>query len=123
VREQLAPRQLVVERRDDHHRRGARGLGVHAQLDGLARRQRAGARDDRNAACCRLDRGLDQLAALAMAQRGELARAPAWHEPTDAGADQAVDDVGESVGVDRAAVVDEGCDERGQHSVEGLRHG
>ena len=61
VGEQLAPRERVVERRDDHHRGGPGPLGVHAQLDGLARGQRAGAGDDRDAAGGRLDGDLDEL--------------------------------------------------------------
>ena len=69
------------------------------------------------------DRRLDQLAPLRVAQRRELARAAAGHEPGDPGPDEAVDDRGERLGVDRVAVVGERGDERGQHAVEGLRHG
>jgi hypothetical protein len=53
---------------------------------------------------------------------GELAGAAAGHEPGDARADEAVDDRGQRLGVDRAAVLAEGCDQGGQYSVEGLRH-
>ena len=118
VREQLGPRERVVERRDDHHRGGAGPLGVHAQLDGLARRERAGAGDDGDAAAGRFDGDLDELAALGVRERGELAGAPARDQPADAGADQAVDDRGERLRVDRVAVVGERRDEGGQDSVE-----
>ena len=118
VREQLGPRERVVERRDDHHRRGAGPLGVHAQLDGLARRERARAGDDGDAAAGRVDGDFDEPAALGVRERGELAGAPARDQPADAGADQAVDDRGERLRVDRVAVVGERRDEGGQDSVE-----
>jgi hypothetical protein len=120
---QLAPRERVVERRHDHHRGRTGRFRVHAQLDGLARGQRAGAGDDGDAAGGRLHRGLTSSRRSRWLRRGELAGAPAGHEPGGAGADQAVDDLGERAVVDRCAVLGERCDERGQHSVKGLRHG
>ena len=50
VGQQLAPAERLVERRDDHDGGGAGALGVDAELDRLARGQRAGAGDDRHAA-------------------------------------------------------------------------
>ena len=97
VGEQLAAAERVVERRHDHHRSGAAALGVDAELDGLARGERAGAGDDRDAPAGGLDRGLDELPPLGVRERRELAGAAAGHEAADAGGDQAIDDRGERV--------------------------
>jgi hypothetical protein len=83
VREQLGPRERVVERRDDHDRGGAGLFGVHAQLDGLARRERARPGDDGDAAGGRFDGDFDEVTALGVRERGELAGAPADHDQVD----------------------------------------
>jgi len=63
------------------------------------------------------------LPPLVVPEGGELAGASARNQPADAAGDQPVDDRGQRVGVDGAAVLGERRDERGQYAVERLRHG
>ena len=120
VRLQLAPGGRVVERRDDHHRGRAGLLGVHAQLDRLARRERARCPrpPGRGRRRPRRSTSISCLRSALVSVVNSPVLPPGTRPPTPAPIRRSTN-ARQRVGVDRAPVLGEGRDQRGQDAVEG----